>query len=96
VRTVGRRTKAESALADQGRLARTAALLRGGPGLVPRGVYRFTSFEEADAWMTRMMARTHARAGRFTRDIDLLVDDSPENVGRVKQGLGVLFERESG
>ena len=31
-------------------------------------------------------------AGRFTRDIDLLVDDAPENVGRVKQGLGVLAD----
>lgn len=25
----------------------------------PRGVYRFDSFEEADEWMVRMMARTH-------------------------------------
>ena len=31
-------------------------------------------------------------AGRFTRDIDLLVDDAPENVGRVKQGLDVLAD----
>jgi hypothetical protein len=29
-------------------------------------------------------------AGRFTKDIDLLVDDSPENVARVKQALAVL------
>jgi nucleotidyltransferase AbiEii toxin of type IV toxin-antitoxin system len=29
-------------------------------------------------------------AGRFTRDIDLLVDDSPGNVARVKQALAVL------
>jgi len=34
--------------------------LRGTHALVPRGVYRFCSFEEADAWMTRTMARTHA------------------------------------
>lgn len=31
-------------------------------------------------------------ATRFTKDIDLLVDDSPENVARVKQGLGVLAD----
>jgi hypothetical protein len=29
-------------------------------------------------------------AGRFTKDIDFLVDDAPENVARVKQGLAVL------
>ena len=29
-------------------------------------------------------------AGRFTKDIDLPVDDAPANVARVKQGLAVL------
>lgn len=29
-------------------------------------------------------------AGRFTKDIDLLVEDTPENVARVKRGLAVL------
>ncbi len=40
-------------------LQRTLAAMRRTGALVPRGVYRFSSFEEADAWMTRMMARTH-------------------------------------
>jgi nucleotidyltransferase AbiEii toxin of type IV toxin-antitoxin system len=31
-------------------------------------------------------------AGRFTKDIDLLVEDSPENVSRVKRGLSVLAD----
>jgi hypothetical protein len=31
-------------------------------------------------------------AGRFTRDIDLLVDEAPENVARLKQGLCVLAD----
>jgi hypothetical protein len=31
-------------------------------------------------------------AGRFTKDIDLLVDDAPENVARVKQALAVLAD----
>jgi len=30
--------------------------------------------------------------GRFTKDIDLLVDDSPENILRVKRGLSVLAD----
>ena len=29
-------------------------------------------------------------AGRFTKDIDLLIDDAPENVGRVKRALAIL------
>ena len=29
-------------------------------------------------------------AGRFTKDIDLLIDDAPENVARVKRALAVL------
>lgn len=28
-----------------------------GRPLVPKGVYRFTSHEEADAWMTKMLLR---------------------------------------
>lgn len=31
-------------------------------------------------------------AGRFTKDIDLLVDDAPQNVARVKRALSVLAD----
>ena len=31
-------------------------------------------------------------AGRFTKDIDLLVDDSPENISRVRHGLSILAD----
>jgi hypothetical protein len=31
-------------------------------------------------------------ASRFTKDIDLLVDDAPENIVRVKRGLAVLAD----
>lgn len=34
--------------------------------LVPRGVYRFRSFEEADEWMMKQMVRLHARPVRKT------------------------------
>ena len=58
---VGHRRQDSDAFDDQGRLARTAALLRGTSSLVPRGTYRFSSFDEADAWMTRMILRTRER-----------------------------------
>ena len=44
---------------DPAALQRTLAAVRRTGALVPRGVYRFRSFEEADTWMTRMMVRTH-------------------------------------
>ncbi|MEO6223798.1 MAG: nucleotidyl transferase AbiEii/AbiGii toxin family protein [Vicinamibacterales bacterium] len=31
-------------------------------------------------------------ASRFTKDIDLLVDDAPENIARVKRGLAILAD----
>lgn len=55
-----------SPMAEQAALARTATLLRGTAHLVPCGVYRFSSFEEADAWMTMMLLRTHEHPNRKT------------------------------
>ena len=49
-KTVGRRRVDGG---ESGVLQRTMADVRGTGALVPRGVYRFTSFEEADAWMAR-------------------------------------------
>jgi hypothetical protein len=57
IKTVGRRRVDGG---NRGGLQRTLAALRRTRAVVPRGVYRFGSFEEADAWMTRTMARTHA------------------------------------
>ncbi len=31
-------------------------------------------------------------ASRFTKDIDLLVDDAPDNIARVKRGLAILAD----
>jgi hypothetical protein len=72
VKTIGRRVVDGSSLADQAALARTAAALRGTAWLVPRGVFRFRSFDEAETWMTEMTRRTHARQSPPT---------SPESAG---------------
>jgi len=37
-----------------------------GKALIPRGVYRFKSFKEADTWMINEMARTHVRLNSKT------------------------------
>jgi hypothetical protein len=57
IKTVGRR---QIEGGQTGALQRTLAALRATGAVVPRGVYCFMTFEEADAWMTRTMARTHA------------------------------------
>jgi hypothetical protein len=59
MKTVGRRRISGDSM-EIGALQRTLADVRATGAIVPRGVYRFNSFEEADAWMTRTMARTHA------------------------------------
>ena len=58
---VGRRRQRRGDWEDVRRLLATAASLRPFPGLVPRGVYRFVRFEEADTWLNRTIARTLAR-----------------------------------
>ena len=49
-----------------GRLMELAQALRGHDAVCPKGVYRFSSFEEADAWMKEMNLRVHASLGRTT------------------------------
>ncbi len=66
-RTIGkvigrRKVSPKTTLEDADRLLRTAWALRGTKRLVPRGLYRFETFEEAERWMIQMMARTHARS----------------------------------
>ncbi len=60
LRTVSRRPPGENALSDAAILLRTVNRLRG-TGIVPRGVYRFASHEEAETWMMRQMARSPVR-----------------------------------
>jgi hypothetical protein len=56
---------------DPGALQRTLAALRRTDAMVPRGVYRFATFEEADEWMTRMIARTHVSLSSTTSSASL-------------------------
>lgn len=50
----------ENAIEDARIMQRTINRLRG-CALIPKGVHRFKTHEEADEWMTKMIARTHAR-----------------------------------
>jgi hypothetical protein len=65
MKVVSRRSPGEDPVRDIAILQRTLNRLRG-PALVPRGVYRFATHEEADAWMTRQIVATHARLSSKT------------------------------
>jgi hypothetical protein len=65
MKIVTRRRPGEDVLRDSAILQRTLNALRGN-AFVPRGVYRFASHEEADAWMTHQIAATHARLSSGT------------------------------
>jgi hypothetical protein len=69
MRRISRRPEGEDTIQDAAILQRTVNRLRG-VGLIPRGVYRFATHEEADEWMIRTMAETHARLTSKTSDPD--------------------------
>ncbi len=60
VKRISRRREGDDVVRDVGILQRTMNRLRGG-ALVPKGVYRFESHEEADAWMMQQIVANHAR-----------------------------------
>ena len=66
VKTVGKRTVIGGGIAEQGAYVLTAAALRGTASLVPRGVYRFRTFDEAESWLNTTIRRTHAHLNRPT------------------------------
>ena len=65
MKLVSKRSPGGRILDDTARLQRTLNRLRG-PALVPRGVYRFSSFEEADRWMMSQIARSAAHLSSKT------------------------------
>jgi hypothetical protein len=59
IKIAGRRSgKIAPTLDNAEILLNTMRQLRGGRGICPRGVYRFKTFEEADEWMLKMIARS--------------------------------------
>ena len=58
-KSVGRRVGAESPLPEAAALLETIARLMPS-GICPKGVWRFKSFEEADAWALTQAARNPA------------------------------------
>jgi hypothetical protein len=65
MKVVGRRNTDGDPLRDAAILQRTVRKLQGN-ALVPKGVYRFASHEEANEWMIQTIAHTHAHRSSKT------------------------------
>ena len=57
MRVVGRRKEPSGGLIAAGNLLKLLRDLRGDRPFLPRGVYRFKTFEEADEWQMKMLTR---------------------------------------
>ena len=57
VKVVGRRTSPQSGFPEAAKFLEMVIALRGDKPFIPRGVHRFSTFEESQAWSIRMMAR---------------------------------------
>ncbi len=58
VKRLSRRREGQNVLLDIAILQRTMNRLRGKP-LVPKGIYRFESHEDAEAWMMKQIVANH-------------------------------------
>ena len=57
MKIVGRRREARGGVDGADGFLKLVVALRAGRRMAPRGVYRFRSHEEADAWMLKMLSR---------------------------------------
>ena len=59
MKIVGRRKPSAGGLEQANRLLHLLLDLRAGRPFIPRGVYRFHSHEEKDAWTLKMLTRSN-------------------------------------
>ena len=64
MKTVGHRKAPKVNVISFNEMQKTVNALRVGRGLLPKGIYRFKTFEEADAWLIRTMAENSSRVSR--------------------------------
>ncbi len=57
MKVVGRKGRLQTGLVRADAMQRLAAELRRGRPFMPKGVFRFKTFEEADAWKLKMLVR---------------------------------------
>lgn len=60
MKRISHRLEGEDVVRDMAILQRTMNRLRG-ERLVPKGIYRFSSHEDADSWMMKQIVANHVR-----------------------------------
>ena len=60
MKVLGGRRRVAAGLESAHGFLKTVALLRHGKPLVPRGLYRFRTYDEEDEWTMRMLTRPSA------------------------------------
>jgi hypothetical protein len=61
VKVLGCRRPGKGGIAAAAGFLRMAVILRGNRPFIPKGVFRFVSFEESEAWSLKMMTRSRNR-----------------------------------
>ena len=57
VKVIGRRRPGKGGIVAATGLLKMAVILRGDKPFIPKGVFRFSSFEESESWSLKMMTR---------------------------------------
>lgn len=57
VKVIGRRRPGKGGIVAAAGLLKMAVILRGDKPFIPKGVFRFSSFEESESWSLKMMTR---------------------------------------
>ncbi len=61
IKVVGRQSEAKVDVITFDVMQRAYAAIRRGQPFVPKGVFKFRTFEEADAWLMKMLTRARNR-----------------------------------
>jgi hypothetical protein len=64
VKVIGKRKKTQSGLLAVNNLLKLVIQLRGNRPFIPKGLYRFKSFEESQEWTLKMMTRRSSQDHR--------------------------------
>jgi hypothetical protein len=67
IKVLGRRRPSRGGLLGAASFLEMVVRLRGDRPFLPKGVHRFRSFEESEAWSVTMMARPRRPAPRSSR-----------------------------
>ena len=64
VKVIGRRRPGKGGIVAAAGLLKMVLILRGDKPFIPKGVFRFSSFQESESWSLKMMTRSRTPGHR--------------------------------